>query len=166
MVSGRGIMHSEMPVPGADGSDNEGIQIWVDLPEKLKNVDPQYRDLKPKEVPSATTDDGKVEVKIISDKNLGIDPVRDLSYTPVWYLDITMNAGGKFTQPLPADWNVFAYFMVGKASFSSGNKESRGVDEQHIAVFDQQGDNVGIEVNQDATKDTQFVLLAVQPLDQ
>ena len=166
MTAGRGVMHSEMPVPGADGSDNEGIQIWVDLPEKLKNVEPRYRDLKAKEVPVATTDDGKVEVKIISGKSLGIDSVRDLSYTPVWYLDITMKAGSKFTQPLPADWNAFAYVMVGKATFSNGDKESRVLDQQHIVVFDQQGDSVSIEVDQDATKETRFILLAGQQLDQ
>ena len=41
--AGKGIMHAEMPHQNPDGSANVGLQLWVDLPEKLKKVDPRYR---------------------------------------------------------------------------------------------------------------------------
>src|ERR1700728_1108436 len=39
MTAGRGIMHAEMP--RQDMGVNAGMQLWVDLPEKLKFVEPR-----------------------------------------------------------------------------------------------------------------------------
>ncbi len=105
MTAGRGIMHAEMPRQNADGSANIGVQLWVDLPEKLKKVEPRYRDLKASEIPSIDIDDNKVHVKIISGKSHGVDSVKELAYTPVWIFDVEIKPGGKITQDLPAGWN-------------------------------------------------------------
>src|ERR1700754_2221008 len=66
MTAGRGIVHAEMPRQNPDGSANIGMQLWVDLPKKLKMCEPRYRDLKAAEIPSIDIDDNKVHVKIIS----------------------------------------------------------------------------------------------------
>jgi redox-sensitive bicupin YhaK (pirin superfamily) len=105
MTAGRGIMHAEMPRQNADGTANIGMQLWVDLPEKLKKVEPRYRDLKASEIPSIDLDDNKVHVKIISGQSHGVDSVRELAYTPVWLFDVEIKPGGKITQDLPARWN-------------------------------------------------------------
>ncbi|OJD15282.1 hypothetical protein ACJ73_08992 [Blastomyces percursus] len=89
MTAVPGIMHAEMPHENPDGSPNVGMQLWVDLPEKLKMCGPLYRDLRAAEIPVADVHDGKVSVKVISRQSHG-DSVRDLAYIPVWIFDITL----------------------------------------------------------------------------
>lgn len=164
MTAGRGIVHAEMP--GQGGPDKiEGMQLWVDLPEELKMVEPRYRDLRAKEIPSIKLDDDKVEVKIISGKSHGVDSVKDLAYTPIWIMDITIQPGGKVTQEIPSKWNTFAYTLEGKTEFQNGVKSDE-VDQFHNVVFDTEGDSVTASVRADADKPGRFFLVSGQPLDQ
>ena len=155
MTAGRGIMHAEMPRQNADGSANEGMQLWVDLPEKLKACEPRYRDLRAKEIPKIEVDDGKASIKIISGQSHGTDSVQELAYTPVWIFDITVKAGGKVTQELPSGWNAFAYTLSGTTIFGSeGNQQT--VNPYHNVVFEQNGDAVSVEVDSSAEEDGRF----------
>ncbi|KAI9809032.1 MAG: hypothetical protein M1825_002321 [Sarcosagium campestre] len=165
MTAGKGIMHAEMPRHNADGSPNVGLQLWVDLPEKLKMTEPRYRDLKAAEIPSVTVDDDKVTIKVISGESHGVDSVKELAYTPVWILDINIKPGGKVRQPLPKGWNAFAYTLSGSTIFGAGG-DATTIGQYHNCVFEQQGDVVVAEVASDATEDGHFVLIAGQPLDQ
>ena len=165
MTAGRGIMHAEMPRQNKDGSANVGMQLWVDLPEKLKACEPRYRDLRAKEIPSINTDDGKVTVKIISGQSHGTDSVQELAYTPVWIFDISIKPGGKINQELPAGWNAFAYTLSGDSSFGVG-KDQTTVGKYHNVVFEQKGDSVHASVSADAKEDGNFILVAGLPLDQ
>ncbi|KAJ5372098.1 hypothetical protein N7517_004104 [Penicillium concentricum] len=165
MTAGRGIMHAEMPHENADGSPNVGMQLWVDLPQKLKFCEPRYRDLRDSEIPLATVDEGRVKIKVISGQSHGVDSVRDLAYTPVWILDITINPGGRISQPLPQGWNSFAYTLAGETVFGS-NDSTRIVKEFTNVEFEQQGDFVELSVPDNAEKDARIFLVAGQPLDQ
>ncbi|KAI1193194.1 RmlC-like cupin domain-containing protein [Nemania serpens] len=164
MTAGRGIMHAEMPRQNPDGSANVGLQLWVDLPAKLKKCEPRYRDLRAKEIPQVDIDD-KVHVKVISGQSGGVDSVKDLAYTPVWVLDVEIKPGGKLTQPVPAGWNAFSYQLEGSAIFGSGSAK-RTVEQFHNCVFEVDGDVVNVEVPENATSNARFVLIAGQILDQ
>lgn len=113
MTAGRGIVHSEMPVRLANGETPVGFQIWVDLPDKLKESPPRYRDLRAYEIPEATAQDGKVKVKVISGEAYGVKSVQDLAYTPVHYYDYTLQPGAIFEQAFPENFNVFLYVLKG-----------------------------------------------------
>ena len=164
MTAGRGIMHAEMPRQNPDGSANVGLQLWVDLPVHLKKCEPRYRDLRAKEIPAVDVDD-KVHVKVISGQAAGVDSVKDLAYTPVWILDVTVKPGGAYTQPLPKGWNAFAYQLEGTALFVSGDARSK-VEQYHNCVFEREGDAISVEVPEDAAEPARFVLIAGQVLDQ
>ncbi|MCJ1314102.1 hypothetical protein MMC25_007782 [Agyrium rufum] len=165
MTAGRGIMHAEMPRQNPDGSPNVGMQLWVDLPQKLKSCEPRYRDLRAKEIPTIAVDDDKVKVKIISGRSHGKDSVQELAYTPVWIFDIDITPGGKITQELPIGWNAFAYTLDGETVFGAGG--NRTVAKQyHNVVFELKGDCVVAEVDGDAEKNGRFILVAGLPLDQ
>ena len=173
MTAGRGIMHAEMPHENEDGSPNVGMQLWVDLPEKLKMCEPRYRDLRSSEIPTVTADDGKASIKVISGQSHGVDSVRDLAYTPVWILDVTLRPGGKITQDLPKGWNAFAYTLAGKTNFGEtdssapqSSSPSKTVDEYYNVVFEQAGDYVFASAPEDASEDSRFMLIAGKPLDQ
>jgi redox-sensitive bicupin YhaK (pirin superfamily) len=155
MTAGKGIMHAEMPRQNPDGSANVGMQLWVDLPEKLKKCEPRYRDLRAKEIPNIDIDDGKVHVKIISGQSHGVDSVKELAYTPVWILDIEIKPGGKIVQNLPEGWNAFAYTLSGSTSFGVG-KDKTTIGQYHNVVFEQKGDEVYAEVAEDAKENGHF----------
>jgi len=155
MTAGKGIMHAEMPRQNPDGSANIGIQLWVDLPEKLKKCEPRYRDLRASEIPNIDINDGKVHVKIISGQSHGVDSVKELAYTPVWILDIEIKPGGKITQNLPEGWNAFAYTVSGSTAFGVG-KDKTTIGQYHNVVFEQKGDEVNAEVAEDAKESGHF----------
>lgn len=155
MTAGRGIMHAEMPRQNADGSANVGMQLWVDLPEKLKSCEPRYRDLKASEIPTIVVDDGKVSIKIISGQSHGTDSVQELAYTPVWIFDVTVKPGGKVTQPLPSGWNAFAYTLFGDTTFGVA-KDQTTVGQYHNVVFEKKGDSISAEVSASAKEDGRF----------
>jgi len=151
-------MHAEMPRhedANGDKTPVVGMQLWVDLPAKLKMCEPRYRDLKAKEIPSVQIDDGKVDVKVISGQSHGVDSVKELAYTPVWLLDITIKPGGKITQNLPVTWNAFAYTLKGDTKFGTG-KDATTVGKYHNVVFEQKGDGVVMEVAEDAKEDSRL----------
>lgn len=165
MTAGKAIVHAEMPRQNEDGSANVGLQLWVDLPTHLKACEPRYRDLKAAEIPAADLDDGKVHIKVISGQAGGIDSVKDLAYTPVWFLDVRIQPGGKLAQPLPKGWNAFAYELEGSTTFGSGDAR-RTVAQYHNCVFEPDGDVVLAEVPEGAAEAARFVLVAGQVLDQ
>ena len=174
MTAGRGIMHAEMPHENPDGNPTIGMQLWVDLPENLKTCEPRYRDLRAREIPTASVDDGKAIVKVISGQSHGVDSVRDLSYTPVWILDIILRPGGEIRQTLPQGWNAFAYTLSGTTTFGAGGWSTpanplpapKTVSAYYNVVFEQTGDFVHASNAEDAKVDSHFILVAGQPLDQ
>jgi len=164
MTAGRGIVHAEMPAQGEAAS--VGLQLWVDLPKRLKLCEPRYRDLKAAEVPVVQVDGGKVTVKVISGESHGVEAVKDLAYTPVWLLDVEVRPGGKIVQPLPEGWNAFAYTLEGEVVFGQEGGERKKVDQYHNVVFGDGGQAVYAEVEEGAAKSARFVLVAGTPLDQ
>ncbi|CAK3891362.1 Hypothetical predicted protein [Lecanosticta acicola] len=131
----------------------------------LKACEPRYRDLKAKQIPVATADDGKVTIKVISGRSHGVDSVQELAYTPVWLLDVTIQPGGRLVQPLPAGWNSFAYTLQGKVVWNTG-ATSQEVPQYHNTVFEQKGDQVIAEVSPDQKNPSRCILVAGLPLDQ
>lgn len=163
MTAGRGVVHSEMP--GTSSETNVGLQLWVDLPKHLKYTEPRYRDLRAAEIPLATSEDNKVSIKVISGRSLGVDSVKDLAYTPVWFLDVKIQPGGTLTQELPANWNAFAYTFSGLTSFKNGS-DSSPVQPYHNVIFSQKGDSVVASVEEGASEPGHFILVAGEPQDQ
>ncbi|PNP79762.1 hypothetical protein FNYG_06855 [Fusarium nygamai] len=166
MTAGRGIMHSEQSVPSPDGSQGAGLQLWVDLPKHLKMCEPRYRDLRASEIPHVHLDNGKVLVRVISGKVGDVDSVKDLSYTPVWYLDVEIQPGGTLVQPLPKDWNAFSYVFEGSADFASDTGFLTRVDQHGTVLYKPGGDVVSIQVPESQDTSARLLIIAGQILDQ
>ncbi|EWC45664.1 hypothetical protein DRE_05225 [Drechslerella stenobrocha 248] len=162
MTAGRGIVHAEIPATQPqDGKPNIGLQLWVDLPARLKNCEPRYRDLRAAEVPIARPSE-KVDIKVISGKAGGVDSVKDLAYTPVWLLHVTMRPGGELSQPLPRGWNAFVYTMAGNVVVNG----TKRVERFNNVVLGRDGAGVDIRVDAGESEDADFVILAGEPADQ
>src|SRR5262252_8232137 len=63
MTAGSGIMHQEMPKGDRDGRMH-GFQLWANLPASLKMTPPRYQEVKARDIPTVTDDDG-TSVRIV-----------------------------------------------------------------------------------------------------
>ena len=117
MTAGRGVIHSEMPEQ-EDGA-MEGFQLWLNLPSHSKMRDPWYRDIAAEEVPQ-WQGDGAV-VRIIAGHSHGVAGAMQRDTTEPLYLDVHLEPGARFEQPLPAAHNAFVY--VYRGALSIGNTE-------------------------------------------
>lgn len=156
MTAGKGIVHSEMPVP-FDGSNNIGLQLWVDLPTHLKEVEPRYRDLKEWEIPEVVEQNGKLKIKVISGKAYGIESIQELAYTPVEYYYFTMKPQAKFVQQLQPGFNYFLYILQGSLDLNGTI-----VKQFDTVFFNLDGDTIIGETDENV----EFALIGGQVLDQ
>jgi redox-sensitive bicupin YhaK (pirin superfamily) len=128
MTAGAGIVHSEMPSRRVreEGGRVHGFQIWVNLPAKLKMALPRYQELKAQKIPEATSQGGKVRVRVVAGEALGARAVIDTN-TPILYLDFTLEPGADVTLPVGSDHQVFAYVFGGEAELGeAGTRVSDG----------------------------------------
>ena len=85
-TSGRGARHSEMP---AEGRPNRGMQLWVNLPRRLKTMDPTYEAVHGRDLP----EDHRAGTTIRTVVGAG-SPVQ--LQTDVSYRDLTMAAKSRW----------------------------------------------------------------------
>lgn len=100
--SGRGAKHSEMP---ASAGSNRGLQLWVNLPRKLKRMEPEYTGHQGEALP--VLEASAERTRVISG---GDSPVA--LHTEVDYRDVTLLAD-RWTATIPADRNTLLYAIEG-----------------------------------------------------
>ena len=156
MTAGSGVVHSEMPSEEIrlNGGRVHGFQLWVNLPRRDKMMKPRYQELRAADIPTATSDDGKITVTVIAGQSLGTNATID-TRTPIIYLHVRLAAGARFTQTIPETYNAFAYVINGEAMF--GDRVAR---ENDVPIFDRDGDEVTIATNNGA----ELLLIAGVPL--
>jgi hypothetical protein len=154
MTAGRGVIHSEMPQQ-EDGLLS-GFQLWVNLPASRKMTEPRYQEFDRQAIPLEHRGDG-VEVRVVAGQTScnTKGPVAEL-VTPALFYDITLPAGTRFIEPMPAAYNGFVYLIEGAVSIDGTTQERSG-----LAVLEQ-GDSVEIE----ALVDSHLLLVAGQPLNE
>jgi len=158
MTAGAGVIHSEMPEKefARAGGRLHGFQLWVNLPRKDKMAKPRYQDIQSSKIPVAKSADGSVQVKVIAGESMGAKAVIDTK-TPTTYLHFTLKPGAKVSQPVPQDYNAFAYVVGGKGSF--GDKVAqRG----QVVLFENDGGEVSIKAADGESLDV--LLIAGAPL--
>jgi hypothetical protein len=116
MTGGRGIIHSEMPQQTAGRM--RGFQLWINLPAREKTKPAAYREIPPREIPTAALAGGgeaRVIAGTLQQVDVGVSgPIGGLSTEPL-YFDIRLPAGVAATIPVPAKHNAFMYVYEGDA---------------------------------------------------
>ncbi len=153
MTAGSGIIHQEMPKPGASG-EMWGFQLWANLPASQKMMEPRYRDLTRDRIPVVRLEGG-VEIRVVAGRVEDVEgPMDDIVIQPE-YLDVTVPAGQTFTHPIASGHTAFAYVFRGEVELG-GTAVRHG----HLARF---GDGERVRASADAT-DARFLLVAGKPL--
>ena len=112
MTAGSGIIHQEMP-KRYEGM-MRGFQLWVNLPDTFKMMQPRYRDVKSKSIPEVILKNG-TKVKVISGDLDGVKgPVKDI-VVDIEYLDVMVPAAVEFEHSVKPGYTVFAYIFEGDA---------------------------------------------------
>ncbi|RYZ49984.1 MAG: pirin family protein, partial [Chitinophagaceae bacterium] len=82
MTAGKGLIHAEVSSEQFKnmGGPLEILQLWVNLPAKLKMAEPAYTGLQKEEIPSIVLDNGKVTLHLVSGEwNGSKGPVQPLT---------------------------------------------------------------------------------------
>lgn len=116
MTAGSGILHQEMPRGNAKGQMH-GFQLWANLPSSLKMTAPRYQDVKGKDIPEITDDDGTTVRVIVGEFWGKRGPVDGIAADPQ-YLDVSIPPGVKKTIRIDTYRRAFAYVFQGSAFFT------------------------------------------------
>jgi redox-sensitive bicupin YhaK (pirin superfamily) len=149
MTAGRGLVHAELSPERfkQNGGPLEILQLWVNLPARLKMTTPAYRGLQGDEIPTVEADDGRVRIEAVSGDWLGV-PGGFTSLTGVEMAVVRLAAGGRIELPAPDGRTVFCYVVRGEAmvgetavaafnlaELSHGDAVILGADEDAVILF-------------------------------
>jgi len=164
MTAGAGVIHSEMPSQKfqRSGGKLHGFQLWVNLPRTNKMMRPRYQEIPAAKIPSASTEDGLVSVRVIAGEALGARAVIE-TVTPIMYLHFTIAPGGELSQPAPRGYNAFAYVVSGAGLFGADEELGR---KQQLVMLAADGDEVFIGNPANSGAPLELLLIAGVPLNE
>lgn len=146
MTAGRGLVHAEISPEEfkKKGGPLEILQLWVNLPSRLKMVDPAYVGLQKEDIPDLRLDDGTVRVQLVSGSwNEQQAPIQSLA--DIHMATIVMSAGGLVQAPVAPSRNVFLYVVRGEVTVGG-----TAAGPFHLVELNNDGDVVEIEATSDA----------------
>lgn len=103
-TAGKGLIHSEMP---AEDSNSNGIQLWINLPQKLKKIEPSYQQVNESEFPVIKVDGGQVKVLVGENSPLKLN-------TDVIYQHVKFKKNSKYTVDITSSMRGIIYLLKGE----------------------------------------------------
>ncbi len=102
-TAGRGMVHSEMP---SDSGESNGVQLWINLPQRLKKIAPGYQQVEASEFPVIELDGGQVKI-LVGEKS----PL--LLKTNVIYQHVTLKKEASYSLKLEPKMRGIIYVKQG-----------------------------------------------------
>ncbi len=160
MTAGAGVVHSEMPEAEfrRRGGPMHGFQLWVNLPRRDKMMKPRYQEIPAARIPVGRSADGLMTVKVIAGEAFGARAMIE-TRTPILYLHYTIQPGARAVQPVPREYNTFAYVIAGEGLFG---RDIRRAKDGQMVLFSSDGDAVSLAAPAGAALD--LLLIAGVPL--
>lgn len=157
MTAGAGVVHEEYH--GAEytrtGGTFEMVQLWVNLPARMKMTPPRYRAIRASEIPTVALPGDAGQARVIAGSLLGTDGPAP-TFSPVGVQDLRLRAGRTLDLDLPEGHTAIVLVLRGRVRLN-------GTDElasDELAVLAQQGDGLRLDVLEDTTA----LLLTGEPL--
>ena len=123
MTAGRGIAHSERTGPELrqSGSRLDGLQLWVALPLRHEETDPEFHHHPARDLPAI--DVAGSHIRLLAGSAFGeTSPVR--TFSPLFYVDAAMPAGSEL--PLPNEYEERAAYVVSGTIECGNERAERG----------------------------------------
>ncbi len=146
MTAGRGIVHAEISPREflRTGGALEILQLWINLPGRLKMSAPAYTGLQREQIPALAADDGRVTLHLVAGEWQGVSgPLASL--TGVFMSTIEMQAGGRVRLPGLQARTVFLYVVRG--SVTIGGQRAAAF---HLAELNAGGDVLELVAESDS----------------
>ena len=146
MTAGSGLEHAELSPEEflRNGGPLEILQLWINLPARLKMTPPSYIGLQGDQIPVFRNGDGTATVHLIAGSWDGKSgPVESITGVHMSWIDL--KPGGTLDAPAPAGRNVFLYLVRGTVRIGT-----REIAEHHLVELTQSGDHVPLEALTDA----------------
>ena len=158
MTAGSGILHEEFH--SEDFAKNGGtlnmVQLWVNLPAKLKMTKPGYQAILDKQIPMIDLKGGSGQARIIAGELDGHHGPA-LTFTPMQVIDLKLRKGST-SLPVPEGWN--ASLVVLKGAIEAG--EGVVAKDAQMLMFSNQGQDIQVNVLEDSIA----LLLGGEPIDE
>ena len=102
-TAGSGMVHSEMP---ADNGKSIGIQLWINLPQRLKQINPDYQQVNLAEFPVNSFDGGQAKIIVGNNSDLKLN-------TEVIYQHIKLDSVSTYSINLTPGMRGIVYVIKG-----------------------------------------------------
>ena len=117
MTAGRGLIHSEVSSEHFKraGGPLEILQLWVNLPARLKMSEPYYLGLQKHNIRMYERDSGRVKIQLVSgmwEDNFGPFP----TIHPVTTILVHLNDGAEYSFAIPDKERIFFYVISGEVT--------------------------------------------------
>lgn len=145
MTAGSGLVHAEISPDEfkRHGGALEILQLWVNLPARLKMTRPRYVGLQRDQIPALAVDDGQATVHLIAgtfDGHTG--PIESL--TGVMMSSVDMRSGARLHVDGLAGRDVFLYIVRGQVTVGG-----TPVGPERLVELDEEGDALDIVAQSD-----------------
>lgn len=148
MTAGSGIVHAEVSPRDflEHGGPLEILQLWVNLPARLKMSAPAYTGLQRDQIPALSLDGGKVTLHLVAGAwEASTGPVRSL--TGVFMSTVSMQAGGRLRVAGLQGRNVLLYVVRGRIGVGDHGDL---VNAYQLVELDDDGDALHIRADADS----------------
>ena len=140
-----------------------GVQLWVNLPARLKMTAPRYQDIRSGQVALLASSDGGALLRVIAGSLGGPSAPSEyagpgVTHTPITLVHATVSAGAQVRVPWPADFNALGYVLAGSGYVGI---DKRPVQMGQLAVF---GAGDVVTFGAGARGDMDILLLGGQPI--
>jgi len=145
MTAGSGLVHAELSPDSflRAGGPLEILQLWVNLPARLKMTPPRYQGAQQGQIPALAGDGGRATIHLIAGSWGGqTGPIASL--TGVFMTTIELAAGGRAGFGSLTGRSVFLYLVRGAAKVNGAS-----VAETRLVELDLVGDTVEIQAETD-----------------
>jgi redox-sensitive bicupin YhaK (pirin superfamily) len=99
------------------------VQLWVNLPARLKMTNPRYQDIEAESVSLLTNENGDAIIRVIAG-SLGESAGPGSTHTPISIVHVSLLPGGQLALPWNPQYNALTYVLAGQGTV--------GVDRQPI----------------------------------
>lgn len=147
MTAGKGLTHAEVSSEKfkKEGGPLEILQLWVNLPARLKMTAPKYKGLQKEEIPVTSMDGEKVRAQVVSGQLNGTRGAFE-TQTDITLGTIFFKPEGVFTAKIPVDHNILCYVIKGEIKINGEIIQSL-----HLVEFNNDDENLRIEALAEST---------------
>jgi redox-sensitive bicupin YhaK (pirin superfamily) len=158
MTAGSGILHEEFHSEdfAQSGGTLEMVQLWVNLPAKLKMTKPAYQAILNKQIPTIELKNDAGQARIIAGEFDGHEGPAH-TFTPMNVIDLKLKQGST-SIPVSEGWNTSLVVLKGAVEAGEGAVAK----DAQMLMFSNQGQDIEVNVLEDSIA----LLLSGEPINE